>query len=107
MSNIQLVNRLISAEAELESEKIKKGNLAELRVGAAQPQDARLSEAPIFIDDTPGLSIRELRTKCRRLKQRHKIDLIIVDYLQLMRATRARRRFAATASRKSPRSRAP
>lgn len=84
MSNIQLVNRLISAEAELESEKIKKGNLQEFEWAQLNHKIARLSEAPIYIDDTPGLSIRELRTKCRRLKQRAKIQLIIVDYLQLM-----------------------
>ncbi|MBC7449517.1 MAG: replicative DNA helicase [Hymenobacteraceae bacterium] len=84
MSNIQLVNRLISAEAELESEKIKKGNLAEHEWAQLNHKIARLSEAPIYIDDTPGLSIRELRTKCRRLKQRAKIQLIIIDYLQLM-----------------------
>ncbi len=84
MSNIQLVNRLISAEAELESDKIKKGNLAEYEWAQLNHKIARLSQAPIFIDDTPGLSIRELRTKCRRLKQRHKIELIIIDYMQLM-----------------------
>jgi len=84
MSSLQLVNRLISAEAELEGEKIKKGNLADYEWAQLNHKISRLSEAPIFIDDTPGLSIRELRTKCRRLKAQHDIQMIIIDYLQLM-----------------------
>ena len=84
MSSIQLVNRLISAEAELESEKIKKGNLADHEWEQLVHKTARLTEAPIFIDDTPGLSILELRAKCRRLKAQHDIKMIIIDYLQLM-----------------------
>ncbi len=84
MSSIQLVNRLISAEAELDSEKIKKGNLADYEWTQLNHKITRLSQAPIFIDDTPGLSIRELRTKCRRLKAQHDIQMVIIDYLQLM-----------------------
>ncbi|WP_165903852.1 replicative DNA helicase [Hymenobacter gummosus] len=84
MSSIQLVNRLISAEAELDSEKIKKGNLADYEWQQLNHKIATLSNAPIFIDDTPGLSIRELRTKARRLKSHHDIQMIIIDYLQLM-----------------------
>ncbi|GJM30245.1 MAG: replicative DNA helicase [Cyclobacteriaceae bacterium] len=84
MSNIQLVNRLISAEAELESEKIKKGSLADYEWEQLVHKTAKLTSAPIFIDDTPALSILELRAKCRRLKAQHDVKLIIVDYLQLM-----------------------
>ncbi len=84
MSAVQLVNRLISAEAELESEKIKKGNLAAYEWEQLHVRIRRLEAAPIFIDDTPALSILELRAKCRRLKQQHDIQLIIIDYLQLM-----------------------
>ncbi|MGV3505366.1 MAG: replicative DNA helicase [Adhaeribacter sp.] len=84
MSSLQLVNRLISAEAELEGEKLKKGNLADYEWAQLNHKISRLSEAPIYIDDTPGLSIRELRTKCRRLKAQHDIQMIIIDYLQLM-----------------------
>ena len=84
MSSIQLVNRLISAEAELESEKIKKGNLREDEWQQLYAKTNRLTEASIFIDDTPALSIRELRSKCRRLKAQNDIELIIIDYLQLM-----------------------
>ena len=85
MSSIQLVNRLISAEAELESEKLKRGDLAEFEWQQLVHKTKRLSAAPIFIDDTPALSILELRAKCRRLKAEHNIQLIIVDYLQLMK----------------------
>jgi replicative DNA helicase len=84
MSAVQLVNRLISAEAELESEKIKKGNLADYEWEQLVHKTAKLTEAPIFIDDTPALSLLELRAKCRRLKVQHDIQLIIIDYLQLM-----------------------
>lgn len=84
MSAVQLVNRLISAEAELEGEKIKKGNLADYEWEQLVHKTAKLTDAPIFIDDTPALSILELRAKCRRLKAQHNVQLIIVDYLQLM-----------------------
>jgi len=84
MASLQLVNRLIAAEAELESEKIKKGTLAEHEWQQLMHKTAKLSQAPIFIDDTPALSIFELRTKCRRLKAKHDVQLIVIDYLQLM-----------------------
>ena len=84
MSSLQLVNRLISAEAELDSEKIKKGSLADYEWQQLNHKITDLSAAPIYIDDTPGLSIRELRTKCRRLRSQKDVQLIIVDYLQLM-----------------------
>jgi len=84
MSSVQLVNRLISAEAELESEKIKKGNLAAYEWEQLHAKIRNLEAAPIFIDDTPALSILELRAKCRRLKAQHDIQCIIIDYLQLM-----------------------
>jgi len=84
MSSVQLVNRLISAEAELHSEKIKKGNLSEFEWSQLLNKTKALSTAPIFIDDTPALSILELRAKCRRLKQQHDIQMVIIDYLQLM-----------------------
>jgi replicative DNA helicase len=85
MASVQLVNRMISAEAELEGEKIRKGQLAEFEWQQLVHKTNRLSAAPIFIDDTPALSILELRAKSRRLKAEHGIQLIIVDYLQLMR----------------------
>ncbi len=84
MSSVQLVNRLISAEAELESEKIKSGKLADYEWEQLLHKTSRLSSSPIFIDDTPGLSILELRAKSRRLVAQHGVKLLIVDYLQLM-----------------------
>ncbi len=84
MSSVQLVNRLISAEAELESEKLKRGEMADYEWEQLLHKTSKLSEAPIFIDDTPGLSILELRAKARRLAQQHDIKLLIIDYLQLM-----------------------
>lgn len=86
MSSVQLVNRLISAESELEGDKIKKGSLADYEWQQLLHKTEKLSKAPIFIDDTPALTILELRAKCRRLKSQHDIQLIIVDYLQLMSA---------------------
>lgn len=84
MSNVQLVNRLICAEAELESEKIRRGNLSDHEWVQLHTRIKKLTEAPIFIDDTPGLSILDLRAKCRRLKTQFDIQLIVIDYLQLM-----------------------
>jgi replicative DNA helicase len=84
MSSVQLVNRLISAEAELDSEKIKKGNLEEYEWAQLHHKINALTNAPIYIDDTPALTIRELRTKCRRLKAKNGIEMVIIDYLQLM-----------------------
>ncbi len=86
MSAIQLVTRLIASESELTSEKLKKGTLEDYEFQQLQDKTQKLAESPLFIDDTPGLSIFELRAKARRLKEQHKIELIIVDYLQLMTA---------------------
>ncbi|HEY8936907.1 MAG TPA: replicative DNA helicase [Cyclobacteriaceae bacterium] len=85
MASVQLVNRMISAEAELEGEKIRKGNLADFEWQQLVHKTNKLASAPIFIDDTPALSVLELRAKCRRLKAEHNIQLVIIDYLQLMR----------------------
>jgi len=86
MSSLQLVNRLIAAETELSQDKIKKGNLAQHEWEQLHSKIGRLSEAPLYIDDTPALSIFELRAKCRRLKAQHDIQMVIIDYLQLMTA---------------------
>lgn len=84
MSSVQLVNRLISGEAEIEQEKIRKGNLAEWEWQQLHSKIGGLTEAPLLIDDTPALNIFEFRAKCRRLKAQYDIQLIIIDYLQLM-----------------------
>ncbi|MCC6691471.1 MAG: replicative DNA helicase [Bacteroidia bacterium] len=86
MSSIQLVNRLISSEAEISAEKLKKGQLEDHEFHQLNTKINKLAEAPLFIDDTPALTIFELRAKARRLKQQHNISLIVVDYLQLMQA---------------------
>lgn len=84
MSSVQLVNRLISGETEIEQEKIRKGHLAEWEWQQLHSKIGKLTEAPLFIDDTPALNIFEFRAKCRRLKAQYDIQMIIIDYLQLM-----------------------
>lgn len=86
MSSLQLVTRLISAESELSSGKLKNGNLRYDELAQIHTRIAGLTEAPIFIDDTPAISVFELRAKARRLKAQHDIQLLVVDYLQLMTA---------------------
>jgi len=87
MSNVQLVNRLIVNVAELSGEKIKTGQLAEYEWHQLDSKVAKLYDAPIYVDDTPSLSVFELRTKARRLVKEHKVKCIVVDYLQLMNAS--------------------
>jgi replicative DNA helicase len=87
MSSIQLVNRLIVSETELPSDRIRNGRLEEYEWKQLDYKIKSLVEAPIFIDDTPAISIFELRAKCRRLKVQHQVEAIFVDYLQLMTGT--------------------
>lgn len=84
MTNTQLTSRFISAETELSSEKLRKGDLRADEFQQLNTRIARLTEAPIFIDDTPALSIFEFRAKARRLKAQNNVSMFIVDYLQLM-----------------------
>jgi len=84
MSSVQLVNRLISGETEIEQEKLKKGALADHEWTQLHSRIGRLTEAPLLIDDTPALNVFEFRAKCRRLKAQYDIQMVIVDYLQLM-----------------------
>ncbi|MBE0650798.1 MAG: replicative DNA helicase [Bacteroidales bacterium] len=84
MSAVQLVTRLISSESELNSTKLRKGDLAEYEWQQLNTRINSLANAKIFIDDTPALTIFELRAKCRRLKQQHDIQMVFIDYLQLM-----------------------
>ena len=86
MSSVQLVQRMISSETGIASDKLRKGSLDNTEWQKLVSMTGKLSESPIYIDDTPALSVFDLRSKCRRLKAMHNIDLIIVDYLQLMRA---------------------
>jgi len=82
----QLVKRLISSETELGSEKLRNGRLEDFEWEQLHVKIKDLVEAPIYVDDTPGLSIYELRSKCRRLKAKFDIGCIVIDYLQLMTA---------------------
>ena len=84
MSALQLVNRLIGSETELSSDKIKNGTLDFHEWQQLDSKIPKLLEAPIFIDDSPAISVFELRAKCRRLVAQHKVQMVIVDYLQLM-----------------------
>lgn len=86
MSSLQLVNRLIASETQLASEKLKKGQLESFEWEQLNSKINQLSKAKLYIDDTPGLSIFELRAKCRRLKSQFDISMVIIDYLQLMTA---------------------
>ena len=90
MSSLQLTRRLISQEAELKNERIKKGNLKDYEWQQLYHRTAKLAEAPIYINDVSALSLLELRAQCRRLKARHQIQLVVVDYLQLMRGDRSK-----------------
>jgi replicative DNA helicase len=89
MSSLQLGNRLISGECEIEQEKIRKGTLEDWEWQKIHTSIARLEKSKLILDDTPALSIFEFRAKCRRLKSQHDIQLIIVDYLQLMQGKSA------------------
>ncbi len=86
MSAEQLVQRMIAAETRIDSQRLRRGDLEEHEWPIFYEAVGRLSETQIFIDDTPSISPLQLRTKCRRLYSEHGIDLIMVDYLQLMQA---------------------
>ncbi len=87
MSNVQLVNRLIANVCEIESGKIKSGQLAGYEWQQLDYKLKNLMDAPLYVDDTPSLSVFELRTKARRLVREHGVRIIIIDYLQLMNAS--------------------
>lgn len=84
MSSVQLITRLISAETGLSSEKLRTGKLADHEWQQLNVKVTDLEKAPLYIDDTPSLSIFDLRAKARRLSSQYGIKLIIIDYLQLM-----------------------
>ncbi len=87
MSNVQLVNRLIMNVCQLEGEKIKNGQLDTYEWEKFDKDINMLIDAPLYVDDTPSLSIFELRSKARRLVKEHKVECLIIDYLQLMNAS--------------------
>jgi replicative DNA helicase len=86
MASVQLITRLISSETGLSSEKLRTGKLEPHEWTMLSTKVKDLEKAPLYIDDTPSLSIFDLRAKCRRLASQHGIKIIIIDYLQLMTA---------------------
>src|SRR3954468_7250673 len=90
MSSQQLVQRLLCSRARVNLQKVREGFLAERDFPSLTAAASKLAEAEIFIDDSAGLSILELRAKARRLKAQKNIQLIVVDYLQLLRSTTRR-----------------
>jgi replicative DNA helicase len=88
MSKLEIVNRLLSSEARIDSSRLRTGRLEDTDWRKLGDALGSLSEAPLFIDDTPSITMMEIRAKSRRLKQKHGLDLIIVDYLQLMQSHR-------------------
>jgi replicative DNA helicase len=85
MSSQQLVQRMLSSEGRVDSLSVRTGRLQAQDWHRLTSAAGRLSEAPIFIDDSPGLSVLEVRAKARRMKSEHGLDLVVIDYLQLMR----------------------
>lgn len=92
MSKEQLVQRMLCSHARVDAHKVRTGFLTHSDWPKLTNAAGKLSEAPIFVDDTPGISVLELRAKARRLKSRHDIKLIIVDYLQLMQGPKVENR---------------
>ena len=87
MSKEQLVQRMLCSHARVDANKVRTGYLAASDWPRLTAAAGKLSEAPIFIDDTPAISVMELRAKARRLKANHDIQLIVLDYMQLMRGS--------------------
>ncbi len=87
MSKEQVANRILCSEAMVDSNKIKTGKIEEEDWTKLAEALGRISDAPIYIDDTPGISIAEIRAKCRKLKLEKNIGLVIIDYLQLVTAS--------------------
>ena len=87
MSKSQLVNRILCSEAMVDSNKIRTGKIEEDDWVKLATALGPLSEAPIYIDDTPGITVTEIRAKCRKLKLEKNIGLIVIDYLQLIQGT--------------------
>ena len=85
MSREQLVDRMLSSQADVDAWRITTGNLEDADFARLNDAMGELAEAPLFVDDTPGISVMEMRTKARRLQMEYGLKLIIVDYLQLCR----------------------
>jgi replicative DNA helicase len=84
MSNQQVIQNMLCCRAQIDGQAMRRGRITDQQYKRLQEEAARLYETPIYVDDTPGISITQLRAKCRRLKQKHDIGIVVVDYLQLM-----------------------
>ncbi len=84
MSRTEITMRLLSAEAQIQLQHMRKGTMRDDDWKRLASTMGRVSDAPLFIDDSPNMSLMEIRSKCRRLKQRHNLKLVVIDYLQLM-----------------------
>lgn len=84
MSRNEIVMRLLSAEAQVSLQHMRSGNMSDADWSRLAAKMGAVNDAPLFIDDSPNMTLMEIRAKCRRLKQRHDLRLVIVDYLQLM-----------------------
>lgn len=90
MSKEQLVNRILCSEAMVDSNKVRTGKLEDEDWGKLAEAIGPLSETGIYIDDTPGISVMEIRAKCRKLKLEKNIGLVVIDYLQLVQGSNKR-----------------
>jgi replicative DNA helicase len=88
MSRTELVNRMLSSQARVDSGRLRTGRLDDPHWRALGEALGRMSDAPLYIDDTPSITLLEIRAKARRLKQRVGLDLVVVDYLQLMSSSK-------------------
>lgn len=86
MSQMELVQRILAGQARVDSDRLRTGKLRESDWPKLSEAFGKLADAPMFIDDTPDVTMMEIRSKCRRLKQQHGLELVIVDYLQLMQS---------------------
>ncbi|MFK7738950.1 MAG: replicative DNA helicase [Planctomycetota bacterium] len=84
MSNQQVIQNMLCCRSQIDGSAMRKGRITDQQYKRLQEEAAKLYETPIYVDDTPGISITQLRAKARRLKQKHGIDMVVVDYLQLM-----------------------
>lgn len=102
MSNQQIIQNMLCCRAQIDGQAMRKGRITDQQYRRLQEEAARLYETPIYVDDTAGLTITQLRAKCRRLKQKHDIQMVVIDYLQLMTAggrVESRQQEIATISR--------
>jgi replicative DNA helicase len=88
MSQMELIERVLASQSRIDNDRLRTGRLRDDDWPKLSQAMGRLGEANFYIDDTPGINLMEIRSKCRRLKQRHGLDLIIIDYLQLMQSHR-------------------